>query len=301
MSVEYESPKVIDRLIKSAEATTGESYSTLTEAHQALNNGYGQGGESKPEQEKTVDITENGTTEILPDEGKALSKVTVNVDVTSSGGEEPIVGITDFTDFWAYGRRSEIFDKVDTSNGLYFDHTFDGYDAMTRLPLHFYTENAQSMAYMLSGCSALTGMVQINTKNCKNAERIIIDCSKITELYLSDTSKIENWATAFARCTSLKKISKLNFSKAGYNTTTFTNCTALENVEFEGEILVNNNLLSFVNSSLLTVDCLVKILNALSDNTGLDSTYAVKIGTTNLNKLSMEQKSIALNKNISLT
>jgi hypothetical protein len=40
----------------------------------------------REEQEKTVDITENGTTEVLPDENKVLGKVTVNVDVPSSGG-----------------------------------------------------------------------------------------------------------------------------------------------------------------------------------------------------------------------
>jgi hypothetical protein len=33
MSIKYEAPKVIDRLIKSAEETTGENYDTLTEAH----------------------------------------------------------------------------------------------------------------------------------------------------------------------------------------------------------------------------------------------------------------------------
>lgn len=46
------------------------------------------GGNSNPakeEQEKTVDITENGTTEVLPDEGKTLSKVTVNINVESGG------------------------------------------------------------------------------------------------------------------------------------------------------------------------------------------------------------------------
>lgn len=42
---------------------------------------------AKEEQEKTVDITENGTTEVLPDENKVLSKVTVNVDVPVSGGD----------------------------------------------------------------------------------------------------------------------------------------------------------------------------------------------------------------------
>ena len=44
------------------------------------------GETAKPEQEKTIDITENGTTEVLPDSGKVLSKVTVNVEVASGEG-----------------------------------------------------------------------------------------------------------------------------------------------------------------------------------------------------------------------
>ena len=46
---------------------------------------------SKEEQEKIIDITENGTTEVIPDDGKVLSKVTVNVDVASTGGERHIL------------------------------------------------------------------------------------------------------------------------------------------------------------------------------------------------------------------
>lgn len=45
-----------------------------------------QTGITKPEQEKTIEITENGTTEVTPDEGKVLSKVTVNTNVESGGG-----------------------------------------------------------------------------------------------------------------------------------------------------------------------------------------------------------------------
>lgn len=44
------------------------------------------GGKETPTQEKVIDITENGTTDVLPDEGYALSKVTVNANVESSGG-----------------------------------------------------------------------------------------------------------------------------------------------------------------------------------------------------------------------
>lgn len=40
----------------------------------------------KEEQEKTVDITENGTIEVIPDTGKTFSKVTVNVNVENGGG-----------------------------------------------------------------------------------------------------------------------------------------------------------------------------------------------------------------------
>lgn len=41
---------------------------------------------SKEEQEKIISITENGTTEVTPDEGKVLSKVTVNTNIESGGG-----------------------------------------------------------------------------------------------------------------------------------------------------------------------------------------------------------------------
>jgi hypothetical protein len=46
----------------------------------------GSGGESTPTQEKTVNITKNGTTEITPDNGYALSKVTANVNVPIPDG-----------------------------------------------------------------------------------------------------------------------------------------------------------------------------------------------------------------------
>jgi hypothetical protein len=38
-----------------------------------------------PSQEKEATITENGTTEITPDEGKLLSKVTINTDLAETG------------------------------------------------------------------------------------------------------------------------------------------------------------------------------------------------------------------------
>lgn len=50
----------------------------------------------KEEQEQTISIERNGTTTVLPDEGKTLSKVTVNVDVPTEGGSGN--GIIDVTE-----------------------------------------------------------------------------------------------------------------------------------------------------------------------------------------------------------
>lgn len=72
-------------LIDKSNATTGNTDTDLTTAVDALVDGYGKGGETVETQEKTVDITENGTTEVLPDAGFALSKVTVNTNVASVG------------------------------------------------------------------------------------------------------------------------------------------------------------------------------------------------------------------------
>lgn len=44
------------------------------------------GGEPTPTQEKTVNIAENGTVEVTPDDGYALSKVTANVNVPIPDG-----------------------------------------------------------------------------------------------------------------------------------------------------------------------------------------------------------------------
>lgn len=43
----------------------------------------------KPEQEKTIEVTENGTVEITPDEGYVLSKVTVEVNVQGEAALDP--------------------------------------------------------------------------------------------------------------------------------------------------------------------------------------------------------------------
>lgn len=82
---------------------------------------------SKEEQEKVVDITENGTTEVTPDEGKTLSKVTVNVEVEQSGEDTLIMylnktlihvrieGLVELTAEGAFAGQSQLI-SVDLPN-----------------------------------------------------------------------------------------------------------------------------------------------------------------------------------------
>jgi N-acetylneuraminic acid mutarotase len=81
---------------------------------------------AKEEQEKTITITENGTTEILPDENKALSKVTVVTDVSGGGASLNI----------AYGETapedtSKLWIKANEPNSLVFKRDIDGVESIS--------------------------------------------------------------------------------------------------------------------------------------------------------------------------
>lgn len=77
----------------------------------------------------------------------------------------------------------------------------------------------------------------------------------------------------------------------------FLGCIKIESVTLEHGFNVDNLKLS--SSTLLSVDTLVSMLNALADRTGL-SAYTLTIGSTNLAKLSNEQIAIATQKNWTL-
>jgi hypothetical protein len=334
MSVQLESVERINALKNGIEAVMGESYEDLTAGVQALKNGYGQGS-----------------------------------------GEEIITGITDFSDFWAFGRRSEIFDKTDTSEGVCFDRAFSNNTAMTAVPKYLNAKKAVSAQEMFSGCigltalppdfdmpicenyqnafsnnnisdfsmltfakgknyygafsrnvnqhAAITNISDIDMSDVESAESMFFG-AKLARFPLRNTGNVPSFRLAFQEgrfteaeldltsctdirggfknCSLLVTLTLRNTQNitSSYWASCFAGCSALTNLSVDALNIVSNSL-DFSACENLTVESLVNILNALSDNTGVSTTYKVTIGTANLNKLSMEQKLIALDKNIQLT
>lgn len=76
----------------------------------------------------------------------------------------------------------------------------------------------------------------------------------------------------------------------------FNGCVSLKDVTIEQGF---NCAIDLSTSTLYTAETIVSWLEALADRTG-QATFTLTIGTTNLNKLTAEQKAIATNKNWTL-
>lgn len=366
MSISFESNKRINVLKQGLERVTKNRFADLTEGVQFVKDNYTE------KIDNITLITENGETEILPNEGQSFSKVTVHVQVESESSDI-VTGITDFTDFWADNRRMEIYDIVDTSEANIFDRALSSNistkppkymrvtnkvfsiesmfekSAITELPDEFDISNCENCTsafrdgyisvfptsmdfskafymdntfYRQYGSKIVTMPDVVDMSNAESAEsmcykagittfpfknagkvttfRFAFNGCQFTEAEL-DLTSCTDIREAFVDCKQLAKLTLRNSQKitSSYFATALKNCTALVDFYIDS-MTVSSNALDFTTCTALSVESLVNILNALSDNTGVSTTYTVKLGATNLAKLTAEQKQIATNKNIAL-
>ena len=203
--------------------------------------------EQKPEQTKTVTITENGTISVLPDEGSVLNKVDVTVNVAGGatvfhGSNPQFKGIegdfptnVEFPDLTSCDSMFFNCDKIttvplfDTSNVTIMNFMFSGCSSLTTVPL-FYTSNVTNMYAMFQYCSSLTSVPLFDTSKVTDMSWMFYGCYKLTSVPLFNTSNVTNMQEMFRSCNILVTLPQFDTSNVTNMSSMFTSCKKLTTV-----------------------------------------------------------------------
>ena len=119
------------------------------------------------------------------------------------------------------------------------------------------------------------------------------NCNQLEEIEDVGLIPQHNYNAAFASCSALHTIAKIGVNENTKFSETFNYCPKLQNITIEG--VIGQNGIDVHWSTQLTHASLMSIINALKTFTD-GTTKTVTLGTTNLAKLTDEEKAIATQK-----
>jgi surface protein len=191
--------------------------------------------------------------------------------------------------------------QLDTSNVIDMGSMFYNCSALTSIP-QLDTSKVTNMSNMFYNCSALTTIPQLDTGNVTNMCNMFSYCSSLTSIPQLDTSKVTNMQGMFNNCSSLTTIPLLDTSKLSdmrwffYGGNSLTDLDGFKDLGKQSSVTgINDHFLNYAPN--LTHESLMNVIYNLYDRKANRlSTLSVKFGTTNLNKLTDEEKAIAINK-----
>lgn len=143
--------------------------------------------------------------------------------------------------------------------------------------------------YNYKGTSLDNVLKGLDFSKVTNMGQMFAGCSKLTNIPLLDTSKVTDMVNMFSRCSKLTTIPQLDTSKVTDMSSMFYNCKELKEIHMTG-MKANFDISA---STKFTESALVEILNNLATIT---SNKKLTMGSTNLAKLTDEEKAIATNK-----
>lgn len=211
--------------------------------------------------------------------------------------------------------------QLDTSNVTTMFQMFDGCTSLTTIP-QLNTSNVTTMSHMFNNCTSLTTIPQLDTSKVEDMKYMFWKCASLTSIPHMITSNVSEMRYMFRGCTSLTTIPQLDTSNVSYLYGMFMECYGLKSLPLLDFSYVQGTMDLFTTPSSsneqpypdltdlggfknlkvslnlsgmpnLTVQSLMNVINNLS-GTGLSS--ILTLGTTNLNKLTAEQKAVATNK-----
>ena len=238
-----------------------------------------------------LSVTQNGT--YVPDEGTTYSKVSVSVPQTAESGT--VKALLDATRscyclFKSYTGTSVegLISYSDTSSVMTTDSMFTSCYRLKTVP-QFDTSAVTNMSNMFSSCNVLTTIPQLDTSKVTNMYGMFNNCVSLITIPQLDTSKVTNMSYMFYYCSKLTTIPQIDTSRVTNMSYMFRDCTSLKSILMYG-MKVSFDISA---STQFEESDLVTILNNLASVT---STKTLTMGSTNLAKLTDEEKAIATNK-----
>jgi hypothetical protein len=256
--------------------------------------------EPKEEQEKTVTITENGIIEVLPDNNKTLSKVTVDVQVDC--GEEPIDLLQYVKTARMLFHSAKSFPSKAVVNLPNVTTVYQAFAYWDTPPIPIVEEltvtapnisvgnNQACMGQMFTHNNGVTKVILNMPDESQYMNNTFSSCGILEEVVLNfSTKKISDYTGAFTNCKKLKKIDGvLDFSSAT-NVTYMFGCNELEYVRFAPNTVSIS--ISLVACSKLTSESIQSIIDGLAAvTTAKTLTLAKTIVLTDVQKKTIQDK-----------
>ena len=227
-----------------------------------------------------------------------------------------------------YYYSGSVVKYLDTSNVNDMYYMFSNCKNLITIP-QLDTSNVTNMNSMFYNCENLLIIPQLDTSNVTNMSSMFYYCSKLVTIPQLDTSKVTDMYNMFNSCSNLITIPQLNTSNVTNISYMFQGCSKLASIplldcskvtsassifnpSYYGDHIYLTDMGGFKNLKVdldiqkapnLTVQSLMNVINNLYDfrANGESTTRTLQLGTTNLNKLTDEQKAVATNKGWSLT
>ena len=196
--------------------------------------------------------------------------------------------------------------SLNTASVTNMSNMFNSCYSLTAIPL-LDTSNVTNITGMFQNCYSLITIPLLDTSKATNMNNIFNCCYSLKIIPLLDTSNVTNIYNMFYYCRSLKTIPLLDTSSVNYIRDTFRSCDSLENIDGLynlGKAYSTSNSANYSYYTLdltycpnLTHDSLMNVINNLYDiaTKGCNS-QSLKLGSTNIAKLTEDEITIATNK-----